>query len=62
MKIPHYDAKHAHLDNLILDSEDFAEEVVSEIRFGSDAQDEWACRTFPHRLAPELKADLRDAI
>ena len=32
------------------------------MRFGSDARDKWACRTFPHSLAPELKADLRDAI
>ena len=31
------------------------------MRFRSDAQDKWACRIFPHHLAPELKADLRDA-
>ena len=30
--------------------------------FRSHARDKWACRTFPHRLAPELKADLRNAI
>ena len=27
-----------------------------------DARDKWACRTFPHDLALELKADLRDSI
>ena len=27
-----------------------------------DARDKWACRTFPHCLASELKADLRDQI
>ena len=27
-----------------------------------DVRDKWACRTFPHRLASELKADLRDQI
>ena len=62
VKIPHYDANAANLDDFILDWEDFAEEVVGEMRFRSDAGDKWACRTFPHRLAPELKADLRNAI
>ena len=62
VKICHYDANPANLDYFILDWEDFAEEVVSQMRFGSNAQDSWACRTFPDRLAPELKADLRDAI
>ena len=62
MKIPHYDANPANWDNFILDWQDFAEEVVGEMRFGSDARDKWACRTFPHRLAPELKADWGDAI
>ena len=61
VKIPHYDANPATLDDVILDCEDFAEEVVGEMPFGADARDKWACRTFPHRLAPELKADLRDA-
>ena len=32
------------------------------MRFGSDARDKSACSTFPHHLAPELKADLRDGI
>ena len=59
VQIP-YDANPANLDNLILDWEDFAEEVVGEMR--QDARDKWACRTFPHRLASELKADLRDPI
>ena len=62
VKIPHYDANPANLDDFILRCEDFAEEVVGEMRFRSDAQDKWACRTFPPCLAPELKADLRDAI
>ena len=62
MKILHYEANLANLDDFILDWEDFAEAVVGEMRFGSDARDKWACRTFPHRLAPELKADLRDTI
>ena len=62
MKTPHYDANPANLDDFILDWEDFAEQVVGEMRFGSDAGEKWACGTFPHRLAPELKADLRDAI
>ena len=62
VKIPHYNANPANLDHFILDWEDFAEEGVREMRFTSDARDKWACHTFPHRLAPELKADLRDAI
>ena len=32
-KIPHYDANPAKLEDLILDWEDFAEEVVAEMRF-----------------------------
>ena len=62
MKILHDDSNPAKSDDFILDWEDFAEEVVGQMRFGSDARDKWACRTFPHCLAPELKADLRDAI
>ena len=46
MEIPHYNADPAHLDDLILDWEDFAEEVVGEMRFVSDARDKWACSTF----------------
>ena len=60
VEIPYYDANPANLDDFIFDWEDFAEEVVGEMR--QDARDKWACRTFPHRLAPELKADLRDQI
>ena len=62
VKMPPYDANPANLDDFILDWEDFGEEVVSEKRFRSDTRSKWACRTFPHRLAPELKADLRGAI
>ena len=60
VKIPYYDANAANLEDFILDWEDFAEEVVGEMR--QDARDKWACRTFPHRLALELKADLGDQI
>ena len=62
VKIPHYDANPANLDNFILDREDFAKEGVGEMRFGSFARDKWACRIFQHHLATELKADLRGAI
>ena len=62
VKIPHYNTNPANLDDFILDWEYFAEEVVGEMWFGSGARDKWACRTFPHLLAPKLKADLRDAI
>ena len=62
VKIPHYDTNPANFDSFILDLEDFARDVVSEMRLGWDARDKWACRTFPHRLAPELKAELRDEI
>ena len=37
VKIPHYDVDPANLEDFILDWEDFAEEVVGEMRFGSDA-------------------------
>ena len=56
----YYDANPANLDDFILDWEDFAEEVVGDMRFG--LRDKWACRTFPHSLASELKGDLRDQI
>ena len=62
VKTPHYDANPANLDDFILDLEDFAEEVVGELRLGSDARYASACRAFPNLSAPELKADLRDAI
>ena len=55
VKIPYYDANSANLDDFILDWEQFAEDPTGEMR--QDARDKWACRTFPHRLASELKAD-----
>ena len=60
VKILYYDANLANLDDFILDWEDFAEKVVREMR--QDARDKWSFRTFPHRLASRLKADLRDTI
>ena len=60
VKIPYYDANPANLDDFMLDWEDISEEVVGEIR--QDVRDKWACRIFPHLLASELKADLRDQI
>ena len=62
LKIPHYDANSANLDDFILDWDDFADEVVGQMRFGLAARDKWERRTFLHRLALELKADLRYAI
>ena len=44
----------------MLDWEDFAEEVVGEMR--GAPRDKWVCRTFPHRLAQDLKEELRDQI
>ena len=35
---------------------------MGEMRLGTDAWDKGACRTLSHRLAPALKADLREAI
>ena len=60
VKIPYYDAHLANLDDFILDWEDFAQEVVGDM--WQEMRDKWACRTFPHRLASELKADLPDQI
>ena len=60
IKIPYYDGNPSDLDDFILDWEDFAEEVVGEMR--GAPRDKWVCRTFPHRLAQELKEDLRDQI
>ena len=60
IKIPYYDGNPSNLDDFILDLEDFAEEVVGEMR-GSPS-DKWVCRTFPHRLAQDLKEELRDQI
>ena len=60
IKIPYYDGNPANLDDFILDSEDFAEEVVGEMK--GAPRDKWVCRTFPHRLAQDLKEELRDQI
>ena len=60
IKIPYYDGNPSNLDDIILDWEDFAEEVVGEMR--GAPRDKWVCRTFPHRLAQDLKEELRDQI
>ena len=60
IKIPYYDANPSNLDDFILDWKDFAEEVVGEMR--GAPRDKWVCRTFPHRLAQDLKVELRDQI
>ena len=43
-----------------ISSRDFAEEVVGKMR--GAPRDKWVCRTFPHRLAQDLKEELRDQI
>ena len=58
--IPYYNASAANLNNFILDSEDFAEEVVGDMRQG--IRDNWACRTFPSLFASELGSDLSHRI
>ena len=60
IKIPYYDGNPSNLDDFILDWEDFAEEVVGGMR--GALRDKWVCRTFPHRLAQDLKEELRDQI
>ena len=60
IKIPYYDGNPSNLDDFILDWEDFAEEVVGKMRRAP--RDKWVCRTFPHRLAQDLKEELRDQI
>ena len=60
IKIPYYDGNPSNLDDFILDWEDFAEEVVGEMR--GEPRDKWVCRTFPHWLAQDLKEELRDQI
>ena len=60
IKIPYYDGNPSNLDDFILDWEDFAEKVVGEMR--GAPRDKWVCRTFPHRLAQDLKEELRDQI
>ena len=60
IEIPYYDGNPSNLDDFILDWEDFAEEVVGEMR--GAPRDKWVCQTFPHRLAQDLKEELRDQI
>ena len=60
IKIPYYDGNLSNLDDFILDWEDFGEEVVGETK--GAPRDKWVCRTFPHRLAQDLKEELRDQI
>ena len=60
IKIPYYDGNPSNLDDFILDWEDFAEEVVGEMK--GAPRDKWVCRTFPHRLAQDLTEELRDQI
>ena len=56
----HYDGNPSNLDDFILDWEDFAEEGFREMK--GAPRDKWVCRTFPHRLAQDLKEELRDQI
>ena len=60
IKIPYYDGNPSDLDDFILDWEDFAEEVVGEMK--GAPRDKWVCQTFPHRLAQDLKEELKDHI
>ena len=60
IKIPYYDGNPSNLDDFILDWEDFPEEVVGEMK--GAPSDKWVCRTFPHRLAQDLKEEVRDQI
>ena len=60
IKIPYYDGNPCNLDDFILDWEDFAEEVIGEMK--GAPRDKWVCWTFPHRLAQDLKEELRDQI
>ena len=60
IKIPYYDGNPSNLYDFILDWEDFAEEVVGEMR--GAPRDKWVCRTFAHRLAQDLEEELRDQI
>ena len=60
IKIPYYDGNPSNLDDFILDRDDFAEEVVGEMK--GAPRDKWVCRTIPHRLAQDLKEELRDQI
>ena len=57
IKIPYYDGNPSNLHYFILDWEDFAEEVVGEMK--GAPRDKWVCRTFRDRLAQDLKEELR---
>ena len=60
IKIPYYDGNPSNLDDFILDWEDFAEEVVGEMR--GAPRDKWVRPTFPDRLTQHLKEELRNQI
>ena len=60
IKIPYYHGNPCNLDGFILEWGDFAEDGVGEMR--GAPRDKWVCRTFPHRLAQDLKEELRDQI
>ena len=60
IKIPYYYGNPSNLNDFILDCEDFAEEVVGEMK--GAPRDKWVCQTFPHRLAQDLKEVLWDEI
>ena len=60
IKIRYYGCNPSNLDDFILDWEDFAEEVVGEMK--GAPRDKWVCRAFPHRLEQDLKEELRDQI
>ena len=60
IEIPYYDGNPSNLDDFILDWADFADEVVGEMK--GAPRNKWVCRTFPHRLAQDLKEELRDQI
>ena len=60
IQIPYYDGNPSNLDDFILDWGDFAEEVFGEMR--GAPRDKWVCRTFQHRLAQDLKEELREQI
>ena len=60
IKISYYDGNPSNLDDFILDWDDVAEEVVGEMK--GAPRDKWVCRTFSHRLAQDLKEELRDQI
>ena len=53
IQITYYDGNPSNLDDFLLDWEDFAEEVVGEMK--GAPRDKLVCRTFPHRLAQDLR-------